>query len=168
VTVALRRARPDDVDFLAELLGHEEVQPFLAAVRPHGPDALRQLVERSEQEPDEFGIFVIEVGGERAGTVDFELINRRSSIAHVGGLAVHPRFRGQGVGEQAARLVQRHLIFDLGIHRLQLEVYGFNERALAHADRAGWIREGVKRRAYRRGDGWVDGIMFGLTREDLE
>jgi RimJ/RimL family protein N-acetyltransferase len=168
VIVALRRARPDDVDFLAELLGHEEVQPFLAAVRPRGPDALRQLVERSEQEPDEFGVFVIEVGSEPAGTVDFELVNRRSSIAHVGGLAVHPRFRGRGVGEQAARLVQRHLIFDLGIHRLQLEVYGFNERALAHADRAGWIREGVKRRAYRRGDGWVDGVMFGLTREDLE
>jgi RimJ/RimL family protein N-acetyltransferase len=168
VTVALRRARPDDVDFLTELLAHEEVQPFLAAVRPRGHDALLQLVERSEHEPDEFGVFVIEVGGEPAGTVEFELVNRRSSIAHVGGLAVHPRFRGRGVGEQAARLVQRHLIFDLGIHRLQLEVYGFNERALAHADRAGWVREGVKRRAYRRGDGWVDGVMFGLTREDLE
>jgi RimJ/RimL family protein N-acetyltransferase len=108
------------------------------------------------------------VDGEPAGTCDFELVNRRSSIAHVGGLAVHPRFRGRRVADAAAQLLQRHLLLELGIHRLQLEIYGFNDRALAHAERAGWIREGVKRRAYRRDDGWVDGVMFGLTREDLE
>jgi len=26
----------------------------------------------------------------------------------------------------------------------------------------------VKRKAYWRGDGWVDGIMYGILREDLE
>jgi RimJ/RimL family protein N-acetyltransferase len=168
MSVSLRRAREDDLDFLVSLFTHEDVQPFLAAARPRDRHELLELVGRSEREPDAFGLFVIEFDGEPAGTVDFELVNRRSGIAHVGGLAVHPRFRGRGVGKEAARLVQRHLIFELGIHRLQLEVYGFNERALAHAERAGWIREGVKRRAYKRGDGWADGVMFGLTREDLE
>jgi RimJ/RimL family protein N-acetyltransferase len=168
MTVSLRRATEGDVDFLVELLTDEDVQPFLAAARPRRRSELLELVGRSQREPEHFGVFVIEQDGEPAGTVEFELVNRRSSIAHIGGLAVHPLFRGRGVGEQAARLAQRHLVFELGIHRLQLEVYGFNERALAHAERAGWIREGVKRRAYRRGDGWVDGVMFGLTREDLE
>jgi RimJ/RimL family protein N-acetyltransferase len=168
MTVSLRRAGEGDVDFLVELLTDDDVQPFLAAARPRGRSELLELVGRAQREPEHFGVFVIEEDGEPAGTVEFELVNRRSSIAQVGGLAVHPRFRGRGVGEQAARLVQRQLICELGIHRLQLEVYGFNERALAHAERAGWIREGVKRRAYRRGDGWVDGVMFGLTREDLE
>jgi RimJ/RimL family protein N-acetyltransferase len=168
MTVSLRRANENDVAFLVELLTNDDVQPFLAAARPRGRSELLELIGRSQREPEHFGVFVIEHDGEPAGTVEFELVNRRSSIAHVGGLAVHPRFRGRRVGEQAARLVQRHLIVELGIHRLQLEVYGFNERALAHAERAGWVREGVKRRAYRRGDGWVDGVMFGLTREDLE
>ena len=36
----------------------------------------------------------------------------------------------------------------LGFHRLQMEVYGFNERALGHAERSGWTREGVRRKAY--------------------
>jgi hypothetical protein len=30
------------------------------------------------------------------------------------------------------------------------------------------VREGVKRKAYRRDDGWVDGVLYGLVREDLE
>jgi RimJ/RimL family protein N-acetyltransferase len=168
MSVSIRRAHPDDATFLSELLEDDEVRPFLASVRPRTRDDVLELVERSEREPDRFGVFVIEVDGERAGTFDFELVNRRSSIAHVGGLAVHPRFRGGRVGDEAARLLQRHLLLERGIHRLQLEIYGFNERALAHAERAGWIREGVKRRAYRRNDEWVDGVMFGLTREDLE
>jgi RimJ/RimL family protein N-acetyltransferase len=100
--------------------------------------------------------------------VQFELVNRRSSIASLGGLAIHPRFRGRRLGDEAARLVQRHLLLELGLHRLQLEVYGFNERALAHAERVGFVREGVRRRAYRRHGGWVDGVLFGLLREDLE
>jgi steroid delta-isomerase len=29
------------------------------------------------------------------------------------------------------------------------------------------VREGVKRRAYRRHGEWVDGVMYGLLREDL-
>ena len=83
-------------------------------------------------------------------------------------LAVHPDFRGRRLADRAARLFQRHLIFDLGYHRLQLEVYGFNERAQVHAERSGFVREGVRRKAYRRNDEWVDSVIYGLVREDLE
>jgi RimJ/RimL family protein N-acetyltransferase len=69
---------------------------------------------------------------------------------------------------EAARLLQRHLIRDLGFHRLQLEVYGFNERAQAHAELSGYTREGVRRSAYRYGDGWTDGVLYGLVAEDLD
>jgi RimJ/RimL family protein N-acetyltransferase len=30
------------------------------------------------------------------------------------------------------------------------------------------VREGVKRKAYLRHGEWVDGVLFGLLREDLE
>ena len=167
MSVSVRRARGTDVPFLVELFTHEEVQPFLASVRTRDAEGVGALVARSESEPDLYGLFVIEVDGERAGTMDFEVVNRRSAIASVGGLAVHPRFRGRRVGDEAARLFQRHLLLELGLHRLQMEIYGFNERAIAHAERVGFVREGVKRQAYRRDDGWVDGVMFGLLREDL-
>jgi RimJ/RimL family protein N-acetyltransferase len=72
------------------------------------------------------------------------------------------------VADEAARLFQRHLLDDLGYHRLQLEIYGFNERAMAHAERAGFIREGVRRKAYWRNDEWVDSVIYGLVQEDLE
>jgi RimJ/RimL family protein N-acetyltransferase len=168
MTVSIRRARLDDVDFLHALTTHEDIDPFLAASRDRTRKALVADVERSDSEPERFGRFVIEVDGELAGTVTFERMNERSAIAELRNLAVHPTFRGRRVGVQAERLLQRHLILDVGFHRLQLEVYGFNGRAQAHAELSGYTREGVRRNAYRHGDGWTDGILYGFVAEDLD
>jgi RimJ/RimL family protein N-acetyltransferase len=163
----LRRAQPDDVDFLVELSSHPEVDPFLAARRPRDRGSLLAQIARSLDEPEAFGRIVVEVDGRRAGVMGYERVNERSRIAMLGGLAVHPDFRGRRVADDAARLLQRYLLLELGFHRLELEIYGFNERAIRHAERAGFVREGVRRKAYRRRGGWVDGITFGLIREDL-
>jgi ribosomal-protein-alanine N-acetyltransferase len=168
LTVSIRRARSDDVDFIAELVTHEDVEPFLAAVRAKDRDDILAELERSVAEPEAFGVFLIEVDGERAGTMRFERANVRSRIANLGGLAVHPDFRGAKVADTAARLFQRHLVDDLGFHRLQIEIYGFNERAMRHAERSGFVREGVRRKAYWRNEQWVDGVLYGLVVEDLE
>ena len=167
-SVTIRRAEPGDVDFLVELTNHEDVEQFMSARRPRDRDALLAEIERSQAEPREFGRFVIEVDGQPAGLMGFQVANRRSRIADLGSLAVHPSFRGRRLADEAALLFQRHLLDQLGYHRLQLEIYGFNERALAHAERAGFIREGVRRKAYWRNGEWVDGVIYGLVREDLE
>jgi RimJ/RimL family protein N-acetyltransferase len=111
---------------------------------------------------------VIEVGGEPAGALAFDVANRRSRIAYLHAIMLDPVHRGRGLATAATRLLVRHLVFDLDYHRVQLEVYGFNEPALRHFERAGFRREGVRRRAYWRHGAWVDGILFGLVREDLE
>lgn len=167
MSVSIRRAGRDDVDFLVGLVNHEDVEPFLAALGSKTRDEILAEVERSESDPDAFGVFVVEVDGRRAGTLRFSRANTRSRIADLGGLAVHPDFRGRRVGDEAAHLVRRHLLDDLGFHRLQLEVYGFNERAQRHAERSGFVREGVRRKAYWRNEQWVDGVLYGLVAEDL-
>jgi RimJ/RimL family protein N-acetyltransferase len=166
--IALRRATPDDVDFLVGLFNDEEVEPFLAGRHPRDAAAIRDEVERSQREPQKTGRMIIELDGERAGTVGFDELSEANRIAHLGGLAVHPDFRGRRVADEAARLFQRYLIFELGFHRLELACYGFNERAIAQSERVGYVREGVKRRAYLRHGEWQDAVLFALLREDLE
>ena len=170
--VRLRRATEADVDFLVALLNEEDTAPFLAASRPRDRDGVLEDVRASTDEPGASGVFVVEVpdgdGWARAGMMEFSTANRRSRIARLSGLAIHPDFRGRRLADDAARLLQRHLLFDLDFHRLELECYGFNERAIRHAERAGYVREGVKRKAYWRHGEWVDGILFGLIREDVE
>jgi RimJ/RimL family protein N-acetyltransferase len=164
----LRRATADDVDFMAALATHEDVEPFMAAVSARDVQALTEEIDRSSRDPELYGQFLVEVDGERAGVMAFEVSNRRSRVANLRGLMLHPDFRGRGIADAAARLLVRHLVFDLDYHRVQLECYGFNERAIRHAERAGFVKEGVKRKAYWRHGEWVDGVLFGLVREDLE
>jgi RimJ/RimL family protein N-acetyltransferase len=165
LTVSIRAAATPDLDFLVELYEHEDVRPFLAAAGSYGRDG---IAEKIAQDPESGGLLVVDVDGEPAGAMGWGLSNRRSRIAHVSGLAVHPRFRGRRVADEAARLLQQHLIRELGFHRIELEIYGFNERAQRHAERAGFVREGVKRQAYARGDGWVDGVLYAIVAEDLD
>lgn len=166
--VAVRRARPGDVDFLLELITDEETRPFLGLPGEVTREGLLEEIERSEREPQAFGRFVIEVGGERAGSLGFRVVNERNRIAEAGRFAVHPHFRGRGIGDQAARLFQRHLLVDLDLHRVELQIFGFNERAIAQAERTGYVREGVKRKAYLKNGEWQDAVLFALLRDDLE
>ena len=165
MSVAIRPAGDADVEFLVELYADEEVRSFLAAAGSYDRDG---VLAKVAQDPERGGVMIVELEGEQAGAMVWELTNRRSGIVHVGGLAVHPRFRGRRLADEAARLFQRHLIHERGFHRIELEVYGFNERAQRHAERSGFVREGVKRKAYRRGDGWEDGVLYALVAEDLE
>jgi len=165
MSVALRSAEPEDLDFLTALYADEAVRPFLAAAGRYERDGIAEHLQR---EPDEGGLLVVELDGDRAGALFWERTNRRSRIAHVGGIAIHPDFRGRRLADDAARLLQHHLIRERGFHRIELEIYGFNERAQRHAERSGWVREGVKRKAYRHGDGWADGVLYALVEEDLD
>ena len=167
MTISIRRAGADDADFLVELVTHADVEPFLAAVGSKDRDEILTEIARSDDEPKAFGVFVIEVDDERAGTMRFAQANRRSRIADLGGLAVHPDFRGAKIADTAARLFQRHLFDELDFHRVQMEIYGFNERAMRHAERAGFTREGVRRKAYWRNDEWVDAVLYGLLADEL-
>ncbi len=165
--IAIRRARADDADFLLELLADDDVRPFLSPRTVTERAVLLEEIAQSEREPESFGRFVIEVDGERAGSMGFQLLNERSKIARLERLAVHPRFRGRRVADDAARQFQRLLVGELGYHRLEMEIYGFNERAQAHAERVGWVPEGRKRRAYLYDDDWVDSVMYALLADDL-
>ena len=167
MTVSIRRAGADDADFLVELVTHADVEPFLAAVGSKDRDEILVEIARSDDEAEAFGVFVIEVDGEPAGTMRFTRANQRSRIADLGGLAVHPDFRGGKVADTAARLFQRHLFDELDFHRVQMEIYGFNERAMRHAERAGFTREGVRRKAYWRSGEWVDGVLYGALAEEV-
>jgi len=168
----LRRAGLRDLDYLLELQVDPDIAPFLSAGRAASREELMEEIERSLVEPEAFGRLLIETPLERewrlVGAIGFERTNKRSRIANIGGLAVHPDFRGRGLGKAAVRELARVLFADLGYHRLEAGVYGFNERGMAAIESAGFVREGVKRRAYRPAGEWVDAIEFGLLADELD
>lgn len=166
MSVELRRASRSDAEFLLELVTGEDTREFLG----RAPDTLDDVladIERSEREPEAFGWLVAESGGERVGSASYRVLSEHNRIVEGGRLAVHPAFRGGKLGDEIARAFQRLVLRDLGFHRLELQIYGFNERAIAHAERVGYVREGVKRRAYMKNGAWQDAVLYSMLREEL-
>ena len=166
MSVELRRANRSDAEFLLELVTGDDTREFLGRP-PTSLDDVLADIERSVDEPEAFGWLVADVDGVRAGCVSYRVLNERHGIVEGGRLAVHPDFRRAGVGDEIARLFQRLVLGELGHHRLELQIYGFNERAIAHAERVGFVREGVKRQAYERNGAWQDAVLYAMLREEL-
>jgi RimJ/RimL family protein N-acetyltransferase len=165
--IALRRATAADLDWLVELYSSADVEPFLSGRTTRDRATIEAEVERSQQEPDAFGRMLIEEDGARAGALGYSEANGPHRIVHVEGLAIHPGFRGRRLADDASRVLQRYLLSELGFHRIELACYGFNERAIAQAERSGFVREGVKRKAYLRHGEWQDAVLFSLLAEEL-
>lgn len=84
-------------------------------------------------------------------------------------IALGPGGRDRGLGTEATRLIVDHVfdaIDDPPVHRIGLEVYAFNPRALAVYERVGFVREGVRRDALRWDGQHVDAIVMSVLRPD--
>lgn len=166
MAVELRRANPSDAEFLLALVTGDETRDFLGLPAETIEEVLADI-ERSEREPESFGWLVAEADGERVGCAAYQVLSPRSGIVEGRRLAVDPRFRGRRLGDEIARAFQRIVLGELGFHRLELQIYGFNERAIAHAERAGYVREGVKRQAYLKNGAWQDAVLYSMLQDEL-
>jgi RimJ/RimL family protein N-acetyltransferase len=97
---------------------------------------------------DEAAVFsVIDIAtGELAGEALLWGIDLHNRNAHVG-LALLPRFRGQGVSIDVLAVLSGYAFNVLGLNRLQIETDAENTAMLRAADRAGFIHEGIRRNA---------------------
>jgi RimJ/RimL family protein N-acetyltransferase len=165
--VKLRRAEARDADFLLDLITHDDTRRYLGSRAADTRERVLADIARSQDEPAAFGWYIGEDDGGRVGCVAFERVSEQHRIAEAGRFVIHPDARGSGAADALARAFARHLLRDLGFHRIELKIYGFNARAIAHAERVGYVREGVKRRAYLKDGEWTDAVLFSLLEDEL-
>jgi RimJ/RimL family protein N-acetyltransferase len=106
--------------------------------------------------PDRIGRFAGVVG---IGRADWD-----TGVAETG-YWIGPAGRGHGYVTEALREVARYA-FGLGLYRLELLAATGNHASQRVAERAGFTREGVLRRARHVPGGRADMVIFSLLEED--
>ncbi len=103
---------------------------------------------------------------------------------HIGGCSLDPDAAGrtavfgiiigdktawnQGFGGAAVREVLRLGFTEMGLHRIRLEVFAENARAIRCYEKCGFRREGYHRKArFKRGE-WEDVVSMAILREEWE
>jgi len=90
-------------------------------------------------------VFVIEHEGRPVGQVNYRDLQPKGLSAEVGIGIGEPALWGKGLGREALGLLVKHLVDDLGVHRVSLSVLAYNDRAIASYKAAGFEVEGVER-----------------------
>lgn len=73
---------------------------------------------------------------------------------------------GLGYGTEATELMLEHAFLRLGLHRVALSVFAFNERAIRSYQKAGFTTEGRAREAIWRGGRFWDEISMSVLEQD--
>ena len=130
----------------------EEIERFFTA-RVVGTDALAMAVhERST--------------GRLIGTCAFSQLDgdNGSALYHI--TIGESDAWGLGYGTEATRLMVDHAFGTLGLHRVALFVFEFNERAIRAYQRAGFIVEGRARESIRRDGRWWDELAMSILESE--
>lgn len=116
----------------------------------------------------DFPRFVATYDDDIVGWIDIAPLNRKM-FSHVGhlGMGLLADYRGQGLGK---RMMEAALAraWEIGLERVELEVYPSNKPAIHLYERFGFQHEGCRRKAKKLDGVHEDILIMALLREELD
>ena len=146
--MVIRYATPEDADAFAAQVAQVAEEGWLASEPPVDVDAFAARVRDMLAEGTTF--FVLDDGGRIVGTLGLHQTHADGVAAL--GMSVLPEVRGQGWGRALLQAAIDHAR-GAQMHKIELEVWPHNTRAIGLYERFGFEVEGVRRDHYRRRDG---------------
>ncbi|MGI8731018.1 MAG: GNAT family N-acetyltransferase [Solirubrobacteraceae bacterium] len=147
--VFVRRATLEDVDaFVAVVVDVADERRWIATEPPVDVDAFGARVRGMLSDGD--ALFVLYIDGHIVGTLALHSTHADGVLAL--GMSIRDRFRGRGGGRALLSAAVEHAR-GIRAHKIELEVWPDNERAIGLYRACGFEVEGVRRDHYRRRDG---------------
>ncbi len=131
---------------------HDEIERFFAA-RALGTDSLAMAIQRRADERLIGTCALSQLDPDNGSALFHITIGEKDAWGH-------------GHGTEATRLMIDHAFGGLGLHRIGLTVFAFNERALRSYRSVGFVTEGRAREAIWREGRWWDEISMSILDSD--
>lgn len=172
--VRFRPATSQDVPVLYAFRMDEEVNYWGTGGYGDALSTLPELEEqiRSQRATDARRLFAIEVEVENGpiviGSISFRKLDRISRRATIGMSIGDKPYWGRGYGTEVVRQFVRFLFTSYNLHRIDIDTFADNERAIRCYKKVGFVEEGRLRKAMWTTKGYRDQVMMGLLREDWD
>jgi len=140
------------------------------ALPPSAKRAKEDIQKWMENEsPNNFGFMIRTLADDRLiGFIGLDGIRWTHGDTFVGIGIGDPEYRGNGYGTDAMCVILRYAFTELNLHRVSLDVFEYNSRAIRSYEKAGFVVEGRQRQALNRDGRRWDVIFMGILREDWE
>lgn len=169
--IRLRTVEREDIPTFVRWFNDPEVRRYLLMFEPMSKAKEERWFEARLDRTDDY-LFGIEVpagdGWQHIGNVGLHRVDWVNSNCIFGIVIGEPEFWGKGYGTKATRAAL-HFAFDtLNLHRVELEVFAFNRRAMRAYEKAGFRLEGTRREAIYQDGAYQDEHVMAILRQDLE
>ncbi|MCC7358167.1 MAG: GNAT family N-acetyltransferase [Anaerolineales bacterium] len=111
-------------------------------------------------------IYTARLDDRPVGHIELSQVDRRQRSATLARVLVAPEARGRGIGRRMVTAALAVGFDQLGLHRIDLNVFDFNTAALACYERVGFVTEGRRRDARRVGDAWRSVITMSMLEDE--
>lgn len=173
--VCLRPIAESDVDAIMVWINDPEItRNFAAFAEPVTRDQELAFV-RAMRESKADRLFAIELvdrtggvgnGPTLIGTAGLHRIYWPAKNGRLGVMIGHREVQGQGIGQEAMRLLVAYGFERLGLHKLWLVHYADNARMRHIAGKLGFVQEGVLRDEYFHEGVWHDMVRHAILATD--
>jgi len=164
----LRAIEREDLPIFVRWFNDPEVRQYLLMYMPMSLAEEEKWFERQLEDQNN-RIFAIETAdGVHIGNCGLHDFDWKNSKAELGIAIGEKEYWGKGYGSDAVRTLLGFAFGEMNLHRVQLEVYDFNPRALRCYEKCGLQVEGRQREALFRGGSYHDVLIMGILREGFE
>jgi RimJ/RimL family protein N-acetyltransferase len=166
--VTLRRHRPENLPAVLRWYRDPELARLTRyQVRAMATEEIEAFFRARLLSDDAMAHAVHERPGDRLiGLTTFSALDadNGSALFHI--TIGEPDAWGHGLGTETVELMLRHAFVNLGLHRVGLSVFSFNERAIRAYEKAGFRVEGRLREAIWRDDQYWDELEMGILADE--
>jgi len=166
--VALRRHVPENLAAFRRWYSDPEIARLARYQEaPMRPDEIERFFAARVVGDDALAMAIHELATDRlVGTCAFSQLDgdNGSALYHI--TIGEKDAWGRGYGTEATRLMLDHAFGTLGLHRIALFVFEFNERAIRAYRRCGFVIEGRARESIYRDGRWWDELAMSVLERD--
>lgn len=144
----------------------KEVDRLTGSAATFDHDTVVNYYNRIVNDPDRSDFMIIDPEGKFIGESVINEIDWDAKSANFRIVIFDSKNCSQGIGSWAVQLTRDFAFEELKLHRLELDVFSFNERAQKAYKKAGFQVEGVRRDAILDGDGYADDIMMSILEDE--
>lgn len=170
--IVLREYQKEDLESMRKWCNDAEVVDLLSDIflYPQTVHSTEQYLNSVLEGKTEQKGFVIahKDSDEYIGQIDLFKIDWKNRFAELGIVIGIKEYHGKGYGSEAIKLLLDFAFHRLNLHRIQLEVHDFNERAYQCYIKCGFQEEGRLRGNYFVNGQYHDTVLMGILKKDYE
>ncbi|MCD6580005.1 GNAT family N-acetyltransferase [bacterium] len=165
--IYLRPPELNDASIFGKWFNDPEIRKYISNRFPYSLFIEEELIKNINSEKNVFLVICEKKSKKAIGNMSINInwVNRRAMLGIIIG---EIEFQNKGYGKEAMVLMLDYAFSELNLHKIVLEVYDFNKKALSLYKKLGFKREGhFKKHSFKEGK-YMDLTYMGLLEKEWQ